>query len=201
MSRLILRVLLAALGMPLFAIAQTPAPAPATQPPAAIAPAKLAWMNLEAAVFSCDEGKREFVEVQKFVDSKNAELESLRKEAESLRNQLNVQGSKLTDEARLDLEGQVDAKDTNLQRFQQDTQKEIDNRRMRATNYIGKRLLPVIEKVAREKGLTAVFYFTSSRDAWVDPALNVTEDVVKAYNQTYPVTASKAPATAAPAKP
>jgi Skp family chaperone for outer membrane proteins len=190
MSRSILHVFIAAFCIPVLGIAQTAAQAPA---------AKIAWMNLEQAIFSCDEGKKEFSEVQKFVDAKNTELENLRKETESLRNQLNVQGSKLTDEARADLESQVDAKDTNLQRFQQDTQKEIDNRRVRATNYIGKRLLPVIEKVAKEKGFNAVQYFSSSRDAWVDPSLNITEDVVKAYNQTYPVAGAKAPAAAAPA--
>jgi len=190
MSRLILHVFFAAFCIPVLGIAQTAAQAPA---------AKIAWMNLEQAIFSCDEGKKEFSEVQKFVDAKNTELENLRKEAESLRNQLNVQGSKLTDEARADLESQVDAKDTILQRFQQDTQKEIDNRRVRATNYVGKRLLPVIEKVAKEKGFNAVQYFSSSRDAWVDPSLSITEDVVKAYNQTYPVAGAKAPAAAAPA--
>jgi Skp family chaperone for outer membrane proteins len=197
MSRRILRVLFAVLWTPLLGAAQTPA-APAS---AAAAPAKLAWMNLEQAIFTCDEGKKEFAEVQKFVDSKNSELDNLRKEAESLRNQLSVQGSKLTDEARMDLESQVDAKETILQRFQQDTQKEIDSRRVRTTNYLGKRLLPVIEKVAKEKGLTAVFYFSSSRDAWVDPATNITEEVVKAYNQTYPVGAPKAPAAAPASKP
>jgi Skp family chaperone for outer membrane proteins len=201
MSRLILRVLFAVFWMPLLGVAQTPAQAPAAPASAAPSPAKLAWMNLEQAIFSCEEGKKEFAEVQRFVDAKNSELENLRKEAESLRNQLNVQGSKLTDEARLDLESQVDAKETSLQRFQQDTQKEIDSRRMRTTNYLGKRLLPVIEKVAREKGLTAVLYFNSSRDAWVDPATNITEEIVKAYNQTYPVSAPKAPASAPASKP
>jgi Skp family chaperone for outer membrane proteins len=201
MSRIVLSVLFAAFWTPLLCVAQTPAGAPTASVSTAIPAARLAWMNLEQAIFSCDEGKKEFAEVQKFVDGKNAELESLRKEAENLRNQLNVQGSKLTDEARLDLESQVDAKETNLQRFQQDTQKEIDNRRVRATNYIGKRLLPVIEKVSREKGLTAVFYFNSSRDAWVDPTTNITEEVVKAYNATYAASAPKIPASAPAAKP
>ncbi len=196
MNRYIWPVFLALLCMPLAGMAQTNAqstPAPTT------APVKLAWMNLEQVILSCDEGRKEFAEIQKFVDAKNAELENLRKEAESLRNQLNIQGSKLTDEARMDLENQVDAKETNLQRFQQDTQKEIDNRRVRVTNYIGKRLLPVIEKVSREKGLAAVFYYNSSRDAWIDPTLNITEEIIKAYNQTYPVSAPKAPVSPTPA--
>jgi outer membrane protein len=192
MSRLILRVLSAVLLIPVLGIAQAPAP----QAPAVPASFKMAWVNLEQAIFSSDEGKREFSEVQKFVDAKNTELDTLQKELESLRNQMSVQGAKLTDEARMELEEQIELKDTALQRFRQDTQKEIDSKRVRATNYVGRRMQPVIEKISREKGISAVLYFNASRDAWVDPSLNITEDVVKAYNQTYPVGASKTPAPA-----
>ena len=124
--RLVLSVLAAALSLPLLAMAQ----APAVQPtPSASGPAKIAWVNLEQAIFNSDEGKREFGVVQKFVDDKNSQLEALKKELDTLRSQLQIQGQKLTDEARADLEEQIEAKDTNLQRFQQDTQKEIDARR------------------------------------------------------------------------
>lgn len=171
--------------------AATPAPAPA---PVVIGPAKLAWMNLEQAILGCDEGKRELGEIQKFVDRKNSELEAMGKELETLKNQLSVQGAKLTDEARADLEDQIEAKDTNLQRFKQDTQKEIDARRVRTTNMIGKKMIPIIEKLAKEKGVSAVLYYLPNRDAWVDPALAVTDEVIKAYNAAYPVAPAKATA-------
>ena len=154
-------------------------------------------MDLQQVVFSCDEGKIRFAEVQKFVDDKNKENDNLRNELDKLRNQLSVQGSKLTDEALADLQAQIDEKDTFLQRFRQDTEKEIEGRRMRVTNYLGKRLQAVLDKIAKEKGLSAILLFNSSRDAWVDPALNLSEEIVKAYNQMYPVAAAKAPAPAA----
>jgi outer membrane protein len=194
MNRLFLSVLFVTLCVPALVLAQAPAT------PAAITPAKIAWMNLEQVIFTCDEGKTKFAEVQKFVDDKNSELDNLRKDMEGLRNKLSVQGSKLNDEARADLEGQIEAKDTAMQRFQQDTQKEIEARRVRVTNYIGKRMQQVVEKLAKEKGLSAVLFFSSSRDAWVDPSLNISEDVVKSYNVMFPVSAAKAPAAAAPAK-
>lgn len=204
MKRMILTIISAVLSVPVLATAQATAqapPAPATPAaPAVIGPAKIAWLNLEQAIFNCDEGKREFTEVQKFVDKKNSELEALRKETETLRNQLQVQGSKLTDEARADLEEQIEAKDTQLQRFQQDTQKEIDGRRVRATNYIGRKMLPVIEKLSKEKGLSAVVYINPSRDAWIDPSLIITEEVVRGYNQAYPAGAAKPAAAPAPPK-
>ena len=37
-------------------------------------------------------------------------------------------------------------------------------------------------------------FYNPSRDAWLNPSLNVTDDIVKAYNQTYPVAAPKPPA-------
>ena len=42
-----------------------------------------------------------------------------------------------------------------------------------------KRLLPVIEEVAKEKGLHAVFSVADSGAAYVHPGLNITDEVVK----------------------
>ena len=68
-------------------------------------------------------------------------------------------------------------------------------RRNRATNFIGRKMLPVIEKLSKEKGLSAVVYLNPTRDAYVDPSLIITEEVIKAYNAAYPVTgAAPAPA-------
>jgi len=191
MSRLLTRVVFAALAMPLLGVAQTSAPATAPQASAAVGPAKIAWINMGPAILSTDEGKRMFSEIQKFVDDKNLELDNIRKELDNLRNQLSVQGSKLTDEARAELEDQIDDKDVALQRFQQDTQKEIENRRARTEAYIAKRMQAVIEKVAKEKGLSAVFYANANRDAWIDTSLDLTEEMIKTYNQTYAAGAAK----------
>ena len=198
MNRLLLPVLSVVLLLPMISVAQAE---PQATPAAANFPAaKIAWMNLEQVIFTCDEGKAKFAEVQEFVDEKNKENDKLRAELEKLRNQLQVQGSKLTDEARADLETQIDDKETSIKRFQEDTQKEIESRRLRATNYIGKRMQAVLEKVAKEKGINAILFFSSSRDAYVDASLNVSEEVVKYYNQMYPVAAAKPPAAAPAAK-
>jgi outer membrane protein len=185
MKRLLLSILSAAIWMPVLGVAQTSSQTPTAQAPAVIGTAKIAWMNLEQAILTTDEGKNMVAEIQKYIDAKNSENTNLRKEMDTLRNQLEVQGSKLTDEARTELEEQVDSKDTALQRFQQDTQKDIDNRKLKMTNYLARRMQPVIEKLSKEKGLSAVLVFNSSRDAYVDPSLNLTEEIVKAYNQTY----------------
>jgi len=200
MSRLKLSVLFAAILIPMMGMAQTSPQTPAAQAPAATGPAKIMWMNLEQALLTCDEGKALVAEIQKFVDEKQKQMDSMKDETDRLRNQLQVQGSKLTDEARADMEDQVESKSTSMERFRQDTQKEIENRQTRMNNYLGKRMLPVVERVSKERGISAVLIFNASRDAYVDPSLNLTEEIIKAYNQTYPA-GSKAPAAGTPASP
>ncbi len=204
MNRLILRILFASLWMPILCVAQTPEAKPAeAKAPATLTavPAKLAWINLEAAMVSCDEGKKIYGDIQKFIESRRTELSNLSKEVDTLKQKLDVQGSKLTDEARIDLQSEAEAKDTALQRAQQDSQKEVEAKRTKMMNIIGRKMQPVLEKLAKEKGLSAVFVFDSARDAYVDPSLNLTEELIKAYNQANPVAAPKAAApAAAPAK-
>jgi outer membrane protein len=198
MNRPLLSILFAVIWIPVLGMAQTPSQPPAAQAPVVIGTAKIAWMNLEQAVLTTDEGKNLVAEIQKYVEAKNTENNHLRKELDTLRNQLEVQGAKLTDEARIELEEQIESKDTGLQRFQQDTQKDIENRRLKMTNYLARRMQPVIEKLAKEKGLSAVLIFNSSRDAYVDPSLNLTEEIVKAYNQAYGSGTKAAAPAAAP---
>jgi Skp family chaperone for outer membrane proteins len=201
MSRLTLPILIAAFCLPALGLAQAPAESQTAQAAAVIQPAKIAYISLDQILFTCDEGKSRFSEVQKYVEDKNAELDNMRKELERLRNQRSVQGSKLSDDALADLDSQIAEKQTALQRFQEDTQKDIENRRVRVTNYIGKRMQAALERVAKEKGLSAIHFFDAARDAWVDPSLNISEEIVKVYNQLYPVSAAKAPVAAAPAAP
>lgn len=190
MNRLILSILLAALWMPVLGMAQTPQ----TQTPAALGPAKLGWMNLDKAFMTCDEGKAIVADIQKYIKDKQDEMDRMQQESQRLKNQLEVQGSKLTDEAQADLQAQVEAKDTAIQRFQQDTQKEIENKKVKMQQYLAKRMTPVIESLCKDKGLSAILVFDPRRDAFVDPSLDVTDDIVKAYNQKYPAGAAKAPA-------
>ncbi len=199
----------ALLCSPAFALAQTPANPPqataaAASAPAVIGPAKIGWINLEQAILGCDEGKKEFAEIQKFAEKKSQDIQLLQKEIQTLKNQMEVQGPKLADDARDDLEDQISDKETILQRLQQDAQKDFDNRKARAGNQIGRKMIPIIEKLSKEKALSAVAFLNPQLYAWVDPNLVITEEVIKAYNAAHPAAAPPAglpPASPPPKKP
>jgi outer membrane protein len=198
MNRRLILFLASLLVLAIAAAAQNPpaqsAPLAQTAPPApvVIGPAKIAFVNIQQAVATCDEGKREFAVLQQYIDKKSAELQVMQKEIDTLKNTLDIQGSKLTDEARADMADQIEVKDTMLQRFQQDTQKDIDKRRTNIQNAIARKTLSIIEKVAKEKGLSLVQFIDPNRDGFIDPILVITEDVIKAYNAAYPTAAAPA---------
>jgi outer membrane protein len=197
MSRLMVRILFAALLITAFVIPQADAQTSAAPASPNIVPAKIAWINLDQVILTCDEGTKTFKNIQDFINGKNDEMDILKKELDDLKTKLSAGGSKITDDYREELENKIEMKEVVLQRFQQDTQKEINSMRDRATNAIAKKLLPVIEKIAKEKGLNAIQILSSSRDAWIDPALVISEDVIKAYNKENPPSTLKSPATPA----
>jgi outer membrane protein len=192
-------ILASLMALPLWSAAQNPPatnPPPASQTAAAVGtggPVKLAYVNIQLAIVSSDEGKKEDANLQQIIDAKSAELQARQKELETLKSNFDVMSAKLSDEARADKAEEIDAKDTALQRFQQDTQKEMDSKRQRWQQTIAKKMLAVIEKVAKERGLDMVEFFDLNRDGYVNPSLLITDDIIKAYNLAYPVSAAIAP--------
>jgi Skp family chaperone for outer membrane proteins len=190
-------VLLLALGI--WGVAQNP---PATNPPpaapaaapAVIGPAKIAFVNIQVAVATCDEGKKEEATLQQYIDAKSRELQDKQKALETLKNNFDIQGSKLSDDARQDLADTIDARDTELQRFQQDTQADINKRRQKYQTAIARKMVNVISKLAKDKALSAVQFMDPNRDGYIDPSLDMTDEVIKSYNQVFPV--ATAPAVA-----
>jgi outer membrane protein len=192
-------VLASLMALSIWSAAQNP-PAtnlpPASQTAAAVGasgPLKLAVVNIQQAVMTCDEGKKEDANLQQVIDAKSAELQQRQKKLETDKSNFEVQSAKLSDEARLDKAEEIDAEDTALQRFQQDTQKSIDNQRQRWQGAIAKKMLTVVEKVAKEKGLDIVQFYDQNRDGYVNPSLFITDEIIKAYNLTYPVSAAIPP--------
>lgn len=186
-----------ALATAILGSAQNPPqnPASVSQPstPPSTNTAKIGFVNVQQLIATSDEGKNENAMWQQWVERKRAELQAIQKEVDTLKTQLDVQGTKLTEEARTDLMDAIDAKETLLQRAQQDTQRESDKRQQRITNTIYRKVLPVIAKLAKEKSLDCVFFMDPNRDAYVNPVLLITDDVIKAYNAAYPVAKGELP--------
>jgi outer membrane protein len=161
---------------------------PATQPPAARPPApfpqgaKYAFVDIQEIASSSDVGKESTSKLKALNDKKVAEINEKNKQLTALQSKLNTGGSVLSEASKNDLEKQIDKLQRDIQFSQQNAQAELNDLQTELQGDFQKKLIPVIEQVAQEKGLQMVFSLRDSGIAWADPGLDISQDVIKKLN-------------------
>ena len=172
--------------------AQPPAPAPAAAQPPVPFPqgAKIAFFNPQAVFQGSADGRAAVTRVNALIQKKQTENADKAKLLQGNQQKLQTSGSVMNEAARTQLEKEIDRQTKEAERFQQDAQAEINELQQEVQNDFVKKLSPIIEQLATEKGLQMVFNAVESGIAWAMPGLDITPDVVKRLD------ASAKPATA-----
>jgi outer membrane protein len=178
------------------AFAQTPAPARPAQPPARTAPApapepvpfpagsKIAFVNLQQIAGLTAEGKAAAARVEALIQKKQNEGNDKAKALAANQQKLQQSGGLLSDAARAQLEKDIEKQQVDGQRFQQDAQAEINELQQELQNDFQKKLLPIIQQLAQEKGLQILFSAADAGVIWAEPGLDLTMDAVKKMDAT-----------------
>ena len=172
----------------------TPAAAPVLppQPPAPFpAGAKIAWINPQRVFQDSGDGKAGLTRVQALIAKKQKEGEDKAKLLQGNQQKLSTSGAVMNEAARGQLEKEIERQQLEAQRFQQDAQAEINELQQEVQNDFIKKVTPVIEQVAKEKGLQIVFDVTNAGIAWGDPGLDLTSEVIKKLDGGKPVATPK----------
>jgi outer membrane protein len=207
---------------PSFAQAQAPAqpkptapagqtPAPGTVKPAAPAPAqqappkvpfqtglKYAYVQLQEVAQSSAQGKAFNAKVQALQEQKVKELQDKNKALQAAQEKLEKGATVLNDAARAQLQSDIERQQRDVQRFTEDAQQEIQTLTQQLQQEFERLLLPIIDKVAKDKQVHFVFDAAQSGLVWADPSMNLTADVVKELDGS--ASTAKPAAPAAPAK-
>lgn len=184
-----------ALGAATVFAQQPPTQQPAAQqPPAASAPAaagptgapapfpagaKIAFVNFQRVIAESVEGKTASAKVQAFIAKKQNEGAEKQKQLAAGQAKLQQSGGVLSESARAQLEKEIDRMTVEGQRFQQDAQAEVQELQNELQNEFIKKVTPLLQQIATEKGLHALFNAQEAGLAWADPGLDVTTDVIK----------------------
>src|SRR4051812_47925411 len=159
--------------------ATQPAPKPATPPAPFPQDAKIAFIDINAIAGASTAGKEASKRLAGLNDKKIAEIGEKNKQLQALQTKLNTGGSVLNDTARAQLEKDIDRLQRDIQFTQQNAQAEMQELQNDLQGEFQKRLLPIIEELAKEKNLHAVFSIADSGAAYVHPGLNITDEVIK----------------------
>jgi Skp family chaperone for outer membrane proteins len=159
----------------------TPAPAPIpVQPPAPFpAGAKVAFFNPQAVFQASADGRAAVTRVNALIQKKQTENADKAKLLQGNQQKLQTSGSVMNETARVQLEKEIEKQTKDAERFQQDAQAEINELQQEVQNDFVKKLSPIVEALATEKGLHIVFNASESGIAWATPGLDLTSDVIK----------------------
>jgi outer membrane protein len=175
-------------AQPVPPIAQPPAQPPAPFPQGA----KIAYINPQLIFQQSTDGKAAIARVQAVVQKKQAEGQAKAKQLQDNQTKLQSSGSVMNEAARTQLEKEIERQQREGERFQQDAQAEINEIQQEVNNEFGKKLQPLIEQVAMEKGLHFVFNVADAGFAWVAPGLDISAEVIKKLDaMTKPATTPK----------
>jgi outer membrane protein len=160
--------------------AQPSTPAPTARPPVPFPQdSKMAFVNLQRVATESIEGKVSTAKVSALIQSKQNEGNDRNKTLQANQQKLDQSGSVLSDAARAQLQKEIERQQTEIQRFQQDAQSEItDLQQQLQTEFINK-ITPVLDAVATERKLQVLFNASDAGFAWVDPGLDLTDDVIQ----------------------
>jgi outer membrane protein len=170
-------------------------------PPATAAIPKMAIVDIRAALLSTAEGKQMAAEIQSQFSAKQVELDNMRKSLEDLQTRLRTTERTLSDEERVRLERQGTRTQQQLQRKQEEYQADFNEAQQDAIEKLGRKMGEIISRYARENGYLIVMD-AQVCNIYCSNQLDVTQDIIRLYDQAYPVKASTtAPGTPKPVTP
>jgi Skp family chaperone for outer membrane proteins len=163
---------------------QTPAapaaPAPAPKPPAPFPQgAKVAYVYLQQIAALSNEGKAAQAKVTAMTQKKQAEIADKQKALQGAQQKLQTGGSVMSDQARGQLEKDIDRQTRDLERLNQDAQADINELTQEVQAEFNKRLFPILEQLSKENSLHLLFSATDAGLIWAADGLDLTMEAVK----------------------
>ena len=162
----------------------------------------IAVVDFERAVVESAEGKKSSDKFNASVQAKQADLEKKQREIEDLQKKLQAGTRTLSDSAKADIQRDIDRRNTELQRVNEDAQKEMQALRDELLRPIAQVATQILNGMAAEQGYTLVIDSSNPENnlVFVNPKNDITAELVKRINAATPKEPPK-PATAAPATP
>ena len=148
------------------------------------AQAKVAVVNIQAAVYATAEVKKADAQMQAQFKPRQDDIENLRKEIEALSGRL--QSGKLSAQDESDITILAKRKQTEWQRKQDDYNTDAQAFQTEVLQRTGAKMQAVVKKLAEERGFDLVL--EASTAIYFKTAMDITADATAAYDKANPVT-------------
>jgi outer membrane protein len=143
---------------------------------------KVAYVDIQKAINECNAGKDAKKALTKEVEKIQRLGVEKQKELQTMKESLEKQTLMLTPEARASKEKEYQNKLRELQRWADDTQNEMNQKRAEMERNISAGLVKVIQKVGLDEGYTLILEKNENIVLFVTKTIDITDRVIKAYD-------------------
>ncbi len=167
------------------------------------APSKVGVINVQVAITSTAEGKQAAAELQSKFAPRQTDLDNMRKQLDDLQTRLRTGQTTLSDDEKARLAREGDVLTRTYQRKQQEAQDDFNDEQQEVVNRIGRKMMAILDKYSKESGYAVIFDTSAQQTPVVFAAnqIDVTQDIIRLYDQGNPVKGSASSGPSAPPKP
>ncbi len=160
---------------------------------------KVGVISIRQAIVTTAEGKLASAELQSQFASRQNEIESLNKQINDLQQRLQAGANKFSQEEEARLRQQGQRLTQRLERMNTEYQEDVNAAQADVIDRIGRKMVDVLDRYSRENGYVVVLDSSAQNTPilFASTQVDVTQDIVRLYDQAYPVKAG----AATPAKP
>ena len=148
----------------------------------AAAQSKVAVIDVQRVVAESDPGKEAIQKLKAISDAKVQEGQTLQQEMATLQEQFNKQRYTVSELRLAEMTKELEDKNIAIRRFEDDAKRELEEARRRELGGLEGRILPIINQIGQEEGITVIFNKFQSGLVYADEAVDITDDVILRFN-------------------
>jgi len=150
---------------------------------------KIGIINPQVVLQNSVKGKAVIEKLRSLNMSKQKKYEAMQKEIDTLEKE--ALSPALNQDARDKKTMDLQNKRTEIKRFAEDAQKESMAQQQKEFESLQRDLMPIIEKIAKGDGFSLVLDLNTAGVTYFEPAIDITDRVIKAYDAEVPSAVKK----------
>lgn len=150
---------------------------------------KVGILNVRQAIVTTAEGKQASAQLQSQFAAQQNDLQNVQKQMQDLQNRLSNGARTLSDDEQSRLQRQGELLSRQFQRKQDDLNEAVNAAQMDIIDNIGKKMLDVLDRYSRENGYSVVLDTSAQGSPVVygSSQIDITQEIIRLYDQAYPV--------------
>jgi outer membrane protein len=146
------------------------------------ADSKIAYVEMQRVINECNAGKDAKKAITKDAEKFQHLIADKQKELQTMKESLEKQTLMLTPDARANKEKEYQNKLREFQRWGEDTQNELNQKRMEMERNISTALVKVIQKIGADEGYTLILEKNENIVLFASKTIDITDRAIKAFD-------------------